>query len=63
MEKLTYYDLRKKDKKYLWDYGIKNGFFDDYFQKMGYLYFNKSTILEVLSVYHTQWKKSLDVAI
>lgn len=56
MERLTYYQLKKKDKRFLWDYGVKNKYFDLYIQKMGYNYFNKSNLLEFLSVYHREWK-------
>ena len=55
MKKLSYFELRKKSKNFLWSYGVKNNFIDAYAQKIGYNYFDKITILEILSVYHTEW--------
>ena len=59
MKTYTYFDLKKKDKKFLWDFGIKNNEIDAYAEKMGYNYFSKSIILEFLSVKHTEWKNTM----
>ena len=56
MKTYTYFDLKKKDKKFLWDFGVKNNEIDVYAEKMGYTYFSKNNILEMLSVKHTEWK-------
>ena len=52
---MTYYEAKKKPKRILWDYGVKQGYIDKYAQKMGYNYFDKATILEMLSVYLRDW--------
>jgi hypothetical protein len=59
MKIYTYFDLKKKDKKFLWDFGIKNHEIDEYAEKMGYTYFSKNNILEFLSVKHTEWKNTM----
>ena len=53
---LTYFELRKKDKKFLWNYGVLENSIDNYAQKVGYDYFDKIIILEMLSVKHREWK-------
>lgn len=57
MKKLTYYQLKNKTKSFLWQYGTEGNYFSEYDLRMGEYYFNKSTILEILSVTHTEWKK------
>jgi hypothetical protein len=59
MKKLTYYQLKTKTKSFLWQYGVDGNYFSEYDLKMGEHYFDKKTILEILSVTHTEWKNLL----
>ena len=53
--KKTYWQLRRMSKQELWDYGIKRNEIDNHAQRIGVWYFNKPTILEMLSVTHREW--------
>jgi len=55
MKKKAYWQLKRMSKADLWNYGISNGSIDSNAQKMGLWYWNKATLLEILSVTHREW--------
>lgn len=64
MKIYTYEQLYKKSKQFLWDFGIKENLINEYEQKLGYQYWDKSNILELISVKYkkeTKQKKTFTV--
>ena len=61
MKYKTYYQLKRMARQDIWEIGIKDGSIDEHAQRVakrhGIGYFNKSTILEMLSVNHREWVK------
>ena len=52
----TYQQLKRMSIQELWKYGKDNNTLDNYTLSLDMYYYNKSTLLELLSVTHREWQ-------
>ena len=57
MKNKTYHQLKRMSKQELWKYAIERNALSHHDIAMGCFYFDKSTVLEILSVTHREWFK------